>query len=330
MKRWEPPIPERAELEGRKVGRGGRLLTGRVAVWSLSGLGRLAAAAAFAVPLMSPQLGSGTSAVMIALVLLFIAGIILAWRLRMPPWSAVWLNDLLILLLLTPSLVLAGYVAAGETPLQGSGWLAYLEIFVPAAAGLIGMTTLAGWIGRNWLPGATPLLLLPGALQVLALTTVLDDYRDVTVAAVLSSAYIISALCTFVSPVIRPNWRAWLPLVAFALFFIILSTTGSGLAALGGIQPPLVMTQMLLLLAALAVLVAIPTRGRMSVNGWDIGSALTGARGSGAPRRVRTSRGRRDRHHKPETTDPSAEEHRVRPPVGSARSQQDIGRFPFE
>lgn len=330
MKRWEPPASEPTGVEEQPVGRGGRFLTGRLAVWSLSGLGRIAAAAAFAVPLMAPQLSSWASGVMIALILFFATGIFLAWRLRTPAWGVIWLNDLIVLALLTPPLVLAGYVAAGQAPLQSGGWLAYLEIFVPAIAGLIGMTALARWLGRNWLPGATPLLLLPGVLQVLALTMVLDDYRDTTVAAVLTSAYLIAALGTLVSPVIRPSWRPWLPLVAFALYLIILSTTGSGLAALGRIQAPLVLTQMLLLLVALVALVAIPTRGRMSFTSRDIGSALIGAQEPAVPRRSRASRGRRARHRKPETVSVSAEGRGVRPPVGYARSPQDLGRFPFE
>lgn len=328
MKRWEPPVPELAGSEDQPGLRGRRLLTGRLSVWILSGLGRIAAAAAFAVPLMTPELRSWAPAIVIALVLLLVAGVGLAWRLGTPAWGVIWLNDLLVLGLLTPSLVLAGYVASGEAPLQAVGWLAYLEIYVPAIAALAGMTVLAKWLGRTRLPGGTPILLLPGVLQVLALTTVLDTYRDVTVAAVLSSAYLIAALGTFLSPVIRPGWRAWLPLVMIALYLVILSTTGSGLAALRKIQAPLVLTQMLLLLVALAALVTVPARVTFVVR--DTGTALIGPRESAAPRRSRASRGRRARHRTPDTVSISAEEQHVRQPVGSAISQQDIGQFPFE
>ncbi len=330
MKRWEPPVPELAGADDQPGWRGGRLLTGRLSVWTLSGFVRIAIAAAFAVPLMTPQLRSWASAIVIALVLFLVAGVGLAWRLGMPAWGAVWLNDVLALLFLTPPLVLASYVAAGEAPLQTGGWLAYLEIYVPAIAALAGMTALAKWLGRTRLPGGTPLLLLPGVLQVLALTTVLDSYRDVTVAAVLSSAYLIAALGTFLSPMLRPGWRGWLPLVAVALYLIILSTTGSGLAALGKVQAPLVLTQMFLLLVALAGVVAVPTRGRVSFVGRDIGSALISPQESAAPRRPRASRGRRARHRTPDTASVSAQEQETRHPVGSAISQQDFGSFPFE
>lgn len=306
------------------------MLTGRLVVWSLSGLGRIAAGAAFAVPVISTETRSWASGALIALILLLVGGISLAWRLRTLAWGVIWLNDLVVLLLLTPALVLAGYVASGQGPLQADGWLAYLETFVPAIAALVGMIVLARWLGRTWLPGGAPLLLLPGVLQVLALTTVLDNYREMAVAAVLSSTYLIAALGTLVSPVIRPGWRAWLPIVAFALFLAMLSTTGSGIAALGGIQAPLVLTQLLLLLVGLAAIVTVPTRGRVSFTGRDIGSALIGSREPATPRRTRAVRGRPARHRTPDNVNVSAEKHEVRPPVESAISQQDIGTFPFE
>jgi hypothetical protein len=330
MKRWEPPVPELAGAADQPGWRGGRLLTGRLSVWTLSGLGRIAIAAAFAVPLMTPQLRSWASAIVIALVLFLVAGIGLAWRLGMPAWGVVWLNDILVLLLLTPPLVLVGYVAAGEAPLQAAGWLAYLEIYVPAIAALAGMTALAKWLGRTRLPGGAPLLLLPGVLQVLALTMVLGSYRDVTVAAVLTSAYLIAALGTFLSPVLRPGWRAWLPLVAVAMYLIILSTAGSGLAALGKIQAPLVLTQMLLMLVALAAVVAVPARDRASLAGRGIGAALIGPRESAAPPRSRAKRRRLARHRAPDSANVTPQEPETRHPVGSAISQHDIGSFPFE
>ncbi len=330
MKRWEPPVPELARAADQPGWRGGRLLTGRLSVWTLSGLGRIAIAAAFAVPLMTPQLRSWASAIVIALVLFLVAGVGLAWRLGMPAWGVVWLNDVLALAFLTPPLVLAGYVAAGEAPLQAGGWLAYLEIYVPAIAALAGIAALAKWLGRTRLPGGAPLLLLPGVLQVLALTTVLDSYRDVTVAAVLSSAYLIAAMGTFLAPVIRPGWRAWVPLVAVALYLVILSTTGSGLAALGKIQAPMVLTQMVLLLVALAAAVTVPARDRVSLAGRDIGTTLIGPRESAAPRPTRAERTRRDRHRTPDTANNVTPERRTHHPVGSAISEQDIGSFPFE
>ncbi len=330
MKRWEPPVPELDRAADQPGWRGGRLLTGRLSVWTLSGLGRIAIAAAFAVPLMTPQLRSWASAIVIALVLFLVAGVGLAWRLGMPAWGVVWLNDVLALAFLTPPLVLAGYVAAGEAPLQAGGWLAYLEIYVPAIAALAGIAALAKWLGRTRLPGGAPLLLLPGVLQVLALTTVLDSYRDVTVAAVLSSAYLIAAMGTFLAPVIRPGWRAWVPLVAVALYLVILSTTGSGLAALGKIQAPMVLTQMVLLLVALAAAVTVPARGRVSLAGRDIGTALIGPRESAAPRPTRAERARRDRHRTPDPANNVTPERRTHHPVGSAISEQDIGSFPFE
>lgn len=330
MKRWEPPAPKHAGIEERPVGRGGRLLTGRLSVWSLSGLGRIAAAAAFAIPLMSPQLGSWASGIIIALVLFLAAGVVLAWRLRSPAWGVIWLNDLIVLVLLTPPLVLASYVAAGNTPLQTGGWLAYLELFVSAIAGLIGMAALAKWLGRSWLPGAAPLLLLPGVLQVLALTTILNTYRDATVAAVLSSAYLIAALGTYVTPVVRPGRRPFLPLVAFGLYLVILSTTGPGLAALGRIQAQMALTQMLLLLGALATLILVPNRGRISLPSRNLGSALTGVRSTRVPRRSHASPGRCARHRQPETPAIPTEEHRTRQPVMPASSLYDLGPFPFE
>ncbi len=248
----------------------------------------------------------------------------------MPAWGVVWLNDVLALVFLTPPLVLAGYVAAGETPLQAGGWLAYLEIYVPAIAALAGMAALAKWLGRTRLPGGAPLFLLPAVLQVLALTMVLDSYRDVTVAAVLSSAYLIAAMGTFLLPVIRPGWRAWLPMVAVALYLVILSTTGSGLAALGKIQAPMVVTQMVLLLVALSAVVTVPARGRASLAGRDIGTALIGPRESAVHRPTRAERGRRAQQRVPETANISPREQTPRHPLGSAISGQDIGSFPFE
>ena len=101
---------------------------------------------------------------------------------------------------------------------------------------------------------------------------------------------------------------------------------------MGKIQLPLVLTQVVLLLGALAVLFVVPSRPRISLPGLNLGPALTRPRGSGAPRRLRPSRVRRDRRQKPEAVSVSAEKPGVRPRarVGSAITQQDLGGFPFE
>jgi hypothetical protein len=99
---------------------------------------------------------------------------------------------------------------------------------------------------------------------------------------------------------------------------------------LGKIQPPLVLTQVVLLLGAPAALFVVPSRPRISLAGLNLGPALTRPHGSGAPRRARLSRVRRDPRQKPEAVSVSAEKPGVRRRVDSVITQQEIGGFPFE
>lgn len=247
MERWEPVSrgDERtAQAEQRR-----QPPQDRRDAWAnacAASLGRAGIGVVFLAATLKPLPATALAGLAAALIAGLLVVCVYAWRSGLPRWGLVWINDLVSLGLLTPFLVLNGFVASEQSSLLAAERSAYGETALLAGAALLLLLLLCGW-ARRFLPGLTGVLYLPGALQVVALVAAFDDYRDGTVLEAVGIVYLIAAAATCAGWMWSEGRRVWLAPLAWALFFLGLMLVTPGVRPLGSRQGSILVGQTLLI-----------------------------------------------------------------------------------
>lgn len=257
MERWEPPSGTAKERERPR--RPPQPVRDRRDVWAQV-LAAVAGRAGVAILLMAPRFAAIPSLALDALTLgvlvALLAVSVLAWRSGLPRWSAVWIVDTVSLGVLTPLLVMNGFVAAETNPLLPAERSAYLQ----TVFGVIAALVITAWVARRFavlLPGMAGILILPGALQLPSLVAVLNDYRDMAVLSAIAGTYAVGAVVVLGGWFLPVAIHRWLAAAVWVGFAVVLSVTKPGLSALNARHDPITFWHPLLLGLALACLLLV-------------------------------------------------------------------------